>query len=101
KANQGVAVARGHRMSDRLRLARGTGTEGGFYRREMRPSDMVGIAAEILGRELPIARHDPFVHAADDFDTALAPVEEGVQVPGHLPEIFAQRRRLRVERGKI
>src|SRR5438105_332692 len=54
-------------------------------------------AAEILGRELPIARHDPFVNAADHLDAALAPVEEGVEVPAHLAEILAQGRRRRIE----
>src|SRR6266446_5147088 len=30
----------------------------------------------------------------------LAAVEKRIQIPGHFPEIFAQRRRLRVEGGK-
>src|SRR5437588_522161 len=84
-------------QADRLRLGRGTRAEGGLYRRKMRPPDMVGIAAEVFGRELPIARHDPFVHTADDFDAALATIEKGIQIPGHLAEILGQWRRLGVE----
>jgi hypothetical protein len=61
---------------------------------------MIEIAAKVLGGELPVARDDPFVHAANDLDTALAAVKEGIEVPGHFPEIFVQRRRLRVKGGK-
>ena len=60
---------------------------------------MIGVAAEIFGRELPVARHDPFVRA-DHLDPALTAVEESVEVPGHLAEVFAQGRRLRVEGGE-
>src|SRR5258708_6719004 len=66
----------------------------------MAPRHVVCVAAEILGREFPIAWHDPFVHAANDFDAAFAAVEEGIQIPGHLPQILAQWRRLRVKGGK-
>ncbi len=62
---------------------------------------MVGVATEILGRELPIARHDPFVHAANHLDATLAPVEERVEIPAHLAEILAQRRRLGIEGGEV
>ena len=63
------------------------------------PLDVVGVAAEILGGELPIARHDPFM-GRDDLDAAFAPVDEGVEIPGHLAEILAQRRRLGIEGGE-
>jgi len=36
----------------------------------------------------------------DDLDAALAAVEKRIQIPGHFPEIFAQRRRLRVKGGE-
>src|SRR6266567_7760000 len=66
----------------------------------MAPRGMIAVAAEILGGEFPVARHDPFVHAANDFDAAFAAVAEGIQIPGHLPQILAQWRRLRVKGGK-
>src|SRR5215471_14588933 len=66
----------------------------------MAPLHMVGIPAEIFRREFPVARHDPFVHAAENLDAALAAIEEVVQIPGHLAEIFAQWRRLGIERGE-
>src|SRR5205814_5833162 len=55
----------------------------------------------IFGWELPVARHDPFMHAADHLDAALAAVEKGVEIPAHLAEILAQWRRLWVERRKV
>src|SRR5207244_1513087 len=67
---------------------------------EMAPMHVIAVATEILGRELPIAWHDPFVHAADDLDAAFAAIEEGVEVPAHLAEILAQRRRLGIEGGE-
>src|SRR5271169_5573409 len=66
----------------------------------MAPLYVVAVAAEVFGGEFPVARHDPFVHAANELDAALATVEERIQVPGHLAEIFAQRRGLRVEGGE-
>ena len=65
----------------------------------MAPGNVVGVAAEILGRELPVARHDPFM-GRDDLDPALAPVDKGVEIPRHLAEIIAQRRRLGIEGGE-
>src|SRR5215469_1174358 len=64
------------------------------------PRGVVAVAAKIFGRKFPVARHDPFVHAADDLDAALATVEERIQVPRHLAEILAQRRCLRVKGGE-
>jgi len=49
---------------------------------------MVAVTAKILGGKFPVARHDPFVHAADHLDPALATVEEGIQIPGDLAEIL-------------
>src|SRR5215469_13019392 len=67
----------------------------------MAPRHVVAIAAEIFGREFPVARHDPFVHAADHLDAALATVKEGVEIPGHFAEILAQRWRLGIEGGEV
>src|SRR4029450_624524 len=61
---------------------------------------MVAIAAEILGGEFPVAGDYPFVHPSDHFDTPLATIEEGIQIPGHVPEILQERRRCRIEGGK-
>src|SRR5437588_4692046 len=60
---------------------------------------VVGVAAEILGREFPVAWHDPFV-GGDDLDAALAAIDEGVEIPGHLAEVIEERRRVRVEGGE-
>src|SRR6516164_1195082 len=67
----------------------------------MTPRGVVAVAAEVFGRKFPVARHDPFVHATNHLDTALATVEERIQVPRHLAEILAQRRRLGVEGGEV
>ncbi len=91
-----MAVARRHHMAGGVGFCRHPGAERGLDRREMAPRHMVGVAAEILGGELPVARHDPFMRR-DDLDAALAPVDEGVDIPGHLAEIVEQRRRSRVE----
>jgi hypothetical protein len=40
------------------------------------------------------------VHAADDLDAALAAVEKVVQIPGHLTQVFHQRRCIRVKGSK-
>ena len=66
----------------------------------MAPGHVVAVAGEILRRELPVARHDPFVDAADQLDAALPAVEEAVEVPRHLAEILAQRRRFGIEGGE-
>src|SRR6516162_6454208 len=77
-----------------------TKTEPTPDRRKMAPRHVVGVAGEVFGGEFPIAGDDPFMHAADDLDAAFATIEENVQIPGYLPEILAQRRRLRVESGE-
>src|SRR6516162_7662197 len=38
--------------------------------------------------------------ADDDLDATLATIEEHVQIPSRLPQVLAQRRRLRVNSGK-
>src|SRR6516164_8143638 len=73
----------------------------GLNRREVAPADVIAVAAKILGRQLPIARHNPFVHAADDLDAAFSAVEERIEIPGHLPQIFAQWRRLSVKGREV
>src|SRR4051794_17549837 len=65
----------------------------------MAPFQMVEIAAEVLGRKLPVARNYPLM-AADHLDTALATVEKRIQIPCHFTEVFAQRRRLGVKGGE-
>src|SRR3954454_8226915 len=60
---------------------------------------VVGVAAEILGRKFPVARHAPFLHAAQQFGLTLAAVpavELQIEKPRERPEIFLERGRLRV-----
>ncbi len=40
------------------------------------------------------------MHSPDDLNAARAPIKKGVQIPGHLSQGVAQRRRRRVKRGK-
>src|SRR5437016_14168600 len=61
---------------------------------------MIAVTGKVLRGELPVARHDEFVHAANDFDPALVPVEESIEIPGHFTEILAQRWRFWVEGGE-
>ena len=54
---------------------------------------VIGVAAEILGREFPVARHAPFLHAAQQFGLRLAPVpavELQIEKPRERPEIFLE-----------
>src|SRR5229473_160336 len=66
----------------------------------MAPLNVITVSGKVLRRELPVARHDELVHAANDLDTAFIPVEKGVEIPGHFAKILAQRRRLGVEGGE-
>src|SRR6516165_7651855 len=100
EANQDMTVAGRHQASLGLWFGRCARAEIGYNSREVAPLYVVGIATKVFGREFPVARHDPFVHAANDLDASFAAVEERIQIPGHLAQIFAQRRRLRVESGK-
>src|SRR6059058_4037395 len=63
---------------------------------------VITVAAEILGRKLPVARHEPFLDAAQDFGAAVAAVpavERLVEIAGEIAEILAQRRRRLVPGG--
>ena len=66
----------------------------------MAPRDVVAVTSEIFRREFPVARHDPFVDAADHLDTTLTAVKERVEVPSHFAKILAQRRRRRIKGGE-
>src|SRR5215469_7358402 len=92
-----MAVARRQHDSLWVGLEAKVAARPGLDRRQMAPRGMISVTTEILGRELPVARHDPFVHAADDLDPAVAAIEERVEIPRHLAEILAQWRRLGVE----
>src|ERR1700687_382928 len=57
---------------------------------------VIAVAAEILGRELPVARHQPFLDAAQNLGAAVAAVpavERLVEIPGEIAEIINKRRR--------
>src|SRR3954452_24801010 len=82
-----------------VRIGRNAAAEGDLDGGQMVPLHMVRVTAEILGRELPVARHDPFM-GREDLDAALAPVDETVDVPGHLAQIVTERRRLWIEGGE-
>ena len=97
--DQRMAVAGRDHPLRALRVRRDAAAEPDLDGGQMVPLDMVGVAAEVLGGELPVAGHDPFV-GRDDLDAALAPVDERIDVPGHLAEILAQRRRLGIEGGE-
>ena len=64
---------------------------------KVRPLYVVGVADEIFGGHLPVAGNDPLVDAAKDLASTLPPVEQGVEVPGHGPEVVEQGRRVVVE----
>ena len=94
-----MAVAGRDHAAGRSGLGPHPRAERGLDRREVGPLHVIGVAAEIFRRELPVARHDPFMRA-DHLDPALAAVEERIEVPGHFAEVVAQWRRLRVEGGE-
>src|SRR5215472_5906423 len=58
-ADQNVTVAGGNYAPGRLRFSRDAGAERSLDRREVAPRHVIGIAAEVFGREFPITRHDP------------------------------------------
>jgi len=39
---------------------------------------MVSVATEIFGGKLPVAGHNPLVHATDHFGAAFPPVKESI-----------------------
>ncbi|HXC14552.1 MAG TPA: hypothetical protein VNV39_17165 [Stellaceae bacterium] len=54
---------------------------------------VIAVAAEILRREFPVARHAPFLDAAQDLRTTVAavPAVEGlVEIVGKIAEIFGE-----------
>ena len=69
--------------------------------RQVSPLDVVGIAGKIFGTELPVAGDDPALRGPENLDTALAAVEEEVEVPGHLAEVFQQRGGVGVEGAEV
>src|SRR6202043_1373756 len=57
---------------------------------------VVAVAAEILGREFPVARDQPFLNPAEQLAAALAAVpavERQVEIAPEIAEIFEKRRR--------
>ena len=63
---------------------------------------VVGVAAEVFRREFPVARNQPFLHAAQHLGLALPAVpavEDQIEKGRELAEIFEKRRRRRVPRG--
>ena len=75
--------------------------EAGAHGRVVGPLDVIGVAAEALGGELPVGVEGPLVHAAYDLGAALGAVEEGVEVPGHLAEVVEEGRGFGVEGGEV
>src|SRR5215831_1206149 len=60
---------------------------------------VVAVAAEIFGREFPIARDQPFLDAAEYFAAAFAAVpgvKAQIEIADEITEIFEKGRRRRV-----
>src|SRR5215213_10021991 len=54
---------------------------------------VVGVPAEILGRELPVAGDNPFLHAAQQFGLSFAPIppiEDQIEEAPEFTEIFKE-----------
>ncbi|MCH7659490.1 MAG: sulfite exporter TauE/SafE family protein, partial [Euryarchaeota archaeon] len=47
----------------------------GVYRGKVAPSGVIAVAAEVLGRHLPVGRHNPLMHASHNLNPAFPPVE--------------------------
>ena len=63
---------------------------------------VIAVARKILRREFPVARHPPFLDAAQDFGAAVAAVpgiEGQVDIGQEIAEIFEKGRRLGVPSG--
>src|ERR1700730_2709841 len=63
---------------------------------------VVAVAAEILGREFPVARDQPFLDAAQYFGAALAAipaVESEIEIPDKIAEVLEKGRGRRVPAG--
>ena len=57
---------------------------------------VVAVAAEILGRKFPVARDQPFLHAAEHLGAAIAAVpavEAQIEIAAEVAEIIEKRRR--------
>src|SRR5580700_2378546 len=76
-----MAVPRGQHPPARVRVDPKIAARPDAYGREVTPLHMVSVTGEILRRELPIARHDPFMYATDDLDGAFSAIEKGVEIP--------------------
>src|SRR5215469_7484973 len=76
-----MAIAGRHHDPKRVRVDTEVAARARLDRREMAPRDVIAVTTEIFSGEFPVARHNPFVHAADDLDPALATVKERVLVP--------------------
>src|SRR3569833_1088801 len=74
--------------------------ESRTHGRPVIPGNVITVAAEVFGGDLPVTRDDPFVRAGKDLDTPVAPIEDRIQIPRHLPEILAQGRGGIIERSK-
>src|SRR5262245_27534304 len=60
---------------------------------------VIGVAAEAFRRALRLARHHPFLDAAQHLGLALASVpavELQIEIPGEAAEILDERRRRRI-----
>ncbi len=58
---------------------------------------VVHVADKIFRRQFPVGADDPLVRAADKLRAALAAIEKDVEIPGHVAEVIAQRRRFGIE----
>src|SRR5208282_1444576 len=63
---------------------------------------VVAVAAEVFGREFPIARDPPLLDSAEDFGAAFATVpavQSQIEIANKVAEIFEKGRRLGVPAG--
>ena len=82
----GVLVAVGH-VQDRV--GRDVGCE-----------QVVVVAGELVGGELPVGLDAPLLGAAEEFDASLHPIEARVEVELHVAEVLVEAGGGRVERGE-
>ena len=100
QADDAVAVSGGDHGSRPGRAGAEAAPEAAADGRQVAPAGVIAVAAEVFGWHLPVGGNLPLVGAADDLDTALAAVEEYVEIPGGGAEVFQQGRRGRVEGGE-
>src|SRR5215468_7237487 len=63
---------------------------------------VIAVARKILGREFPVARHPPFLDAAQDLGAAVTAVpglERQIDIRQEIAEIFKKGRGLRIPGG--